>query len=378
MTETDYDVVIIGGGPAGSVAGINLAKSGLNTAIIERKDFPRDTLCGEFLSFEVTNHLKELDLFKKLISLKPNRISAFQLAAGNNKIFTSDLPFEGYSLKRSVLDLFLLDEAKKSGAQVVQPADVKEIKKYRENFILRIKTNEGILNITSNFVIGAYGKSNILDKKLRRTFSEHGSGYNGIKFHLKKDLLPDICDSIIYLFSDYNIYCGINTVSNNEATVCFLTGRNDFNHSPQDHLNNLIAENKSFASLINSLENIDLSNRVIYGSGNIYFGKKDLTPEGIIMIGDAAGVIAPLAGDGIGMAFQSAKIASEIISDFNKNYIGRDRLKHIYRARWKKQFAKRMLIARGIQNIILKEHLDTIPSGIVRFLIPSLISATRN
>ena len=47
---------------------------------------------------------------------------------------------------------------------------------------------------------------------------------------------------------------------------------------------------------------------LIFGTGNIYFGKKNLVENGIYMVGDASGIIAPLSGDGIGMAFESAKI----------------------------------------------------------------------
>ncbi len=376
MYNTDFDVVIIGGGPAGSVAGINLAKSGVNTAIIERKSFPRETLCGEFLSSEVTSHLKELNLFEKFISLNPNKITCFRFITFN-KIFNANLPFEGYSIKRSLFDQFLLNEAKESGVKVFQPAEVKDVQRDGKDFTLQIKLKGDLKNITGNFVVGAYGKSNILDKKLQRKFSHFHSGYTGIKFHLKKVLISDISDSTIYIFSGNNIYCGINTVSNDEATVCFLIKRNNSNELPKEQIRNLLNQNKIFSSLFRQ-NNINLSGQDIYGAGNIYFGRKSSSTNGIIMIGDAAGMIAPLTGDGIGMAFQSAKIASESILDFIKQNIDRRDVEKIYRLKWKKHFIKRILIARGIQNIVLNNYSDKIHSGIIRLLIPPLISATRN
>jgi flavin-dependent dehydrogenase len=377
MNDTDFDVVIIGGGPAGSTAGINLARQGLKTAIFERKSFPRETLCGEFLSAEVISHLIELHLFEKFLSLGPNKISTFRLVTSNNKIFDSTLPFEGYSIKRSVFDNFLLNAAAESGVRIFQPAEVAEIK-YHKNFCMKFLSGNQLLDISAKFVIGAYGKSNILDKKLNRPFAGNQSVYYGIKFHLKKELLAEFSDSAIYIFSGYNIYCGINTVGDNEVTVCFLGRKESDSNSPRVQLNNLIKENKNFASLFKNERSIDLSKQKIYGTGNIYFGKKNVIPSGIIMIGDAAGLIAPLAGDGIGMAIESAKMASEIIADSIYKNANRIEIYNTYRVSWKKHFTKRLFIAGRIQNIIMSGLFNKIHPLIVRFSTPYLISATRN
>lgn len=378
MNKTDCDVVIIGGGPAGSVAGINLAVTGLRTVILERKNFPRETLCGEFLSVEVINHLKELGLFEKFLSLNPNRISSFQFIT-INKSFSTDLSFEGYSLKRSIFDNFLLTEAQNAGAEIFQPAEVKDVSKGNGNFTTEFKSEGKILSVSSRFVIGAFGKSNILDKQLNRKYSQIRSGYNGIKFHMRKELLSNIKDSCIYIFSGSKIYCGINTVSGEEAAVCFLNRRNTGNESVIIHFENLMEENKQLAGLFN-YQIPDLKKLEVYGAGNIYFGSKELIKNGIIMIGDAAKVIAPLAGDGIGMAFQSAKIAAEIIiNNNNSEKINYTAVEQIYKSKWKRQFSERTRIARIIQSIILqKRYLNLVPDRIIQSIIPSIISATRD
>jgi flavin-dependent dehydrogenase len=377
MNRTDYDVVIIGGGPAGAIAGINLARAGLSTVIIERKIFPRETLCGEFLSIEVTNHIKELELFDKFLSLNPNSISSFQFIT-KMKSFSTGLPFEGYSLKRSIFDNFLLTEAKRTGAVIFQPAEVKDVIKGTGAFTTHFISAGRILEISSRFVIGAFGKRNFIDKKLGRHYSNIQSGYNGIKFHIRKELLSHVNDSCIYIFSGNKIYCGINTVSREEATVCFLSRKRTGNASAPIYFVRLMEENKQLAALFNN-QFPDLKKHEIYGAGNIYFGNKELVKDGIIMIGDAAKVIAPLAGDGIGMAFQSAKIAAGIIIKYNKEVINFTEIEQIYKSKWKQQFAKRTRVARIVQSIILqKKYLNLIPEGVIQRLIPSLISATRN
>lgn len=374
MKTNDFDVVIIGGGPAGSVAGINLSRAGINTAVIERKSFPRETLCGEFLSNEVAGHLKELNLFEKFISLSPNSITSFKLITPAGKVFGTTFPFTAYSLKRSIFDNFLLNEARKSGTFVLQPADVMVVGNDDGSFRLQLKTAGGYKTITAGYVIGAYGKSNILDKQLKRNFSDHKSGFNAIKFHVKKELLSDVCDPVIYIFSGHDIYCGINAVSGQEAAVCFLYKKTVLNETPSEKFDRLLDENKKFGSVFR--KKIEITHMDIYGAGNIYLGKRELIKDGIIMIGDAAGMIAPVAGDGIGMAIQSAKTAAGIIlNHFKEN--DHNKIYNIYRIEWEKLFSKRIYIANLIQNMIFKNYPEKLPA-ITNLLLPYSISATRN
>ena len=95
------------------------------------------------------------------------------------------------------------------------------------------------------------------------------------------------------------------------------------------------------------------------------------------MIGDAARVIAPLAGDGIGMAFQSAKIASKIIAQYFNEKKG-NMIEENYNRDWNKQFYRRIKSAGIIQNLMLKGYIEKIPVSVTRVLIPLSIKATSN
>ena len=103
-----HDVIIIGGGPAGSMAALYLSKYGLNTCIIEKKKFPQEVLCGEFLSGEVSKTLKELNLFESFLSLNPVKISKFKFINEQRTEISSEFYFPAYALKRSLFDHFLL------------------------------------------------------------------------------------------------------------------------------------------------------------------------------------------------------------------------------------------------------------------------------
>ena len=376
MDKYNFDVIIIGGGPAGSVAGINLARSGLRTAIIERKNFPRDTLCGEFLSVEVINYLKESDLYKKFMSLNPNLINSLFIGTGH-RVIEKKLPFTAHSIKRSIFDNFLLNEAVHAGVKLIQPAEVIAVLSNSDHLITRFKENNTIEEITSRFVIGAYGKRTMLDRKIERKFSSVKTEFSGIKFHLKKEFVPGINASGVYLFPARHIYCGINSVDNNEVTICFLSSKYGDAKSPKERFKKLFIENREFSSLFSDNFNPDFDNEKIYGAGNIYFGKKELIKNRILMVGDAAGVISPLAGDGIGIAFQSASMLSKIIiENFNRKDINTVVEKYSYE--WERIFSRRFKTAGIIQNLFLNNILEKIPAVLIKSLIPFAVKTTRN
>jgi len=68
MKTYNHDISIIGGGPAGAMASLYLSNFGIESCIIEKKRFPREVLCGEFLSCEVVSSLKKLNLFNKFLT----------------------------------------------------------------------------------------------------------------------------------------------------------------------------------------------------------------------------------------------------------------------------------------------------------------------
>ena len=102
--KLDYETAVIGGGPAGSSTAINLAKKGFKVCLFEKTSFPRETICGEFLSKEVIENLKILNLFDKFNALKPNLINSFRYFNDNGESISTHFNFNAYSLKRSTFD----------------------------------------------------------------------------------------------------------------------------------------------------------------------------------------------------------------------------------------------------------------------------------
>lgn len=350
-----HEIVIIGGGPSGSTAAIYLTEFGFDVCLIEKKIFPREILCGEFLSREVVNNLKELNLFSDFLNLNPNPIKSFAMCDDKNEISTQ-LDFQAYGLKRSVFDNLLLMNAKAKGVKVYQPYEVSEIIKKDNGYKLSLKSSvHSPQMINSRYVIAAYGKRNHLDAKLNRKFFSYKSNLDGIKYHVNKKFLRNVNDNQIQIYTADGIYCGVNSVSEEEVTFCFLEDRARILRTPVQSLEKLSNSSSSFKSLFTSeIENVFLSNRV-YGSGNIFFGRRNRVENGIFMIGDAAQVIAPLAGDGISMAMDSAKLLANLFSDKKQKNISDADLYDMYNGEWQKCFERRLRTALFIQRVLFKK-----------------------
>jgi flavin-dependent dehydrogenase len=376
-----YDVSIIGGGPAGSIAALYLQKAGFEVCLIEKKTFPRETLCGEFLSKEVTQNLKELKLFEKFLLLNPNPINSFKFYYDNGNYIRSDLDFPAFGLKRGNFDNFLLDCVKERGIKVFQPSEVREIIREGDSFTLIIDDGPSLQEIYSSKIIGAYGKQNILDKSLNRSFAYSKSSLNGIKFHIDECFFNGLDKNAIQIFTSRGIYCGVNYVDENKVTICFLENRKASRSNPKEQLKTLMRTNKSFGSLFNNNIEQSLSDLTLHGTGNIYFGNRELVVNGIFMIGDSAAVIAPLAGDGIGMAFQSAHLISEVFQI--QRVCGMDDIEteKFYIEEWKRTFRRRLFAAKLMQNIILNNYSRKIGffamSNFIQ-LLPKMIRSTRS
>ncbi len=382
MIEQSTDILIIGGGPAGSTTALYLSQLGFEITLIEKKVFPRETLCGEFLSKEVTDVLKEVNIFDDFISLKPNKLNSFRAVDESGIELKSDLNFDAYAMKRSVFDSLLLNKAKERNVNIIQPAEVTSTAKTNSGFISEIVDDaDQTVKIKSKLVIAAYGKQNILDKKLGRDFIDKKSNLNGIKFHLPISLLQKSFSEEIRIYTDERLYCGMNQVSDAEMTICFLENRKRSKIPSRERLIEVIISNKYFQKVFSdkAIDYIKTTN--VYGIGNIYFGNREVVENGIVMIGDAARVISPLAGDGIGMAMESAKFLYEIISKYKLDEANLEKIYLNYKKQYEKVFGKRLMTAKIIQGVILNKKTRELSFGLAKnypSLLPYLIKFTRS
>jgi hypothetical protein len=195
--------------------------------------------------------------------------------------------------------------------------------------------------------------------------------------HLNKKYFNNFSQHEIQIYSGSGMYCGLNAVDENTVTLCYLYDREKFKTANRDGPVSLALKNPKFGTLLNENFASQLKCNPVYGTGDIYFGSRELVEKGIFYIGDAAGVIAPLAGDGMGMAVQSASLLAEILF---KNNIDIVKSSQDYKREWRKQFSGRLRTAGTIQTLIMNNTIERIGLNIISlfpFLLPKLIHYTR-
>src|SRR4051812_8628425 len=126
MGSGPHEIVIIGGGPAGSAAAFHLARSGFAATVVESKSFPRVKVCGEYISPAATHLLSSILTKDQLAQAGAREVSEFVIEVGQRRR-TWPTPAPGLALSRSTLDQLLLDQARAAGANILQPASVRSV-----------------------------------------------------------------------------------------------------------------------------------------------------------------------------------------------------------------------------------------------------------
>lgn len=299
------DALIIGAGPAGSVAAILLARSGWQVRMVEQHRFPRDKVCGECLSntgFQVLSRLNLVDSFR---SLRPIGLRRTILYATNGESIEMPLPRSMWGISRVAFDQFLLDEARRSGAMVLQPVRCEKlIPGQSPRVCLRnLETNESTEH-TAPIVLLADGKGSLLPDPPQKT-----SDF-GIKTHFEK--VSGARDAI-EMFGVHDHYGGVAPIEQNRANAAFSIPAA------------LIAAHRGNidAAFNQIVDRNDALKRRLKGARRIgpwlaaplpRFAVSRAWPEGIIPLGNSAAALEPVGGEGMGLAMRSAELAVEAIA----------------------------------------------------------------
>lgn len=323
------------------ISAIQLARSGIECRLIERKKYPFHRVCGEYISNEAVPFLKSANLFPE--AFNPPVISTLMLSSVQGKYETMPLTLGGFGISRFTYDNFLVEKAKEAGVQVDQNTEVTNVEFLGQSFLVTTSTT----TYEAKVVLGAFGKRSKLDVQLNRSFLSKRSPYVGIKYHL----YTDHPDHVIALHNFRRGYCGIVNVEAGKTNLCYLTHRDNLKRYKNIHdmEGAVLAENPLLRSVLSSAKILFDKPETI---NEISFEPKTPVQDHILMVGDAAGMITPLCGNGMAMAIHSAKVASELVIRFvQEPAFNRAALETQYADEWKKRFAKRLWAGRQVQQL---------------------------
>lgn len=366
--------------PAGSTAGLLLARAGWSVALVEKQRFPRAKVCGEFVSAPSLQLLRELGLDESLVQSAGPEIQGLGLFVGAKRVVT-EMPHAqvsgyrwGRAIPREHLDRLLLRKVAEAGAEIWQPWSLDEVVKQSDGFCCTIRSKESneVNRLSSRLVIAAQGSWG-----RRSSFQLEGPAPRptdlfAFKARLRNcDLLPELMPLVMFPGG----YGGMVHADQNRTSFSFCIRRDTLEQCRHRWPNRKAAE-AAFAYIQQSSEAVSQVcaqaslDGQWYATGPLRPGILSCGSRGMFFVGNAAGEAHPIIADGINMAIQSAWIlchclvGSALSGSNNQNL---EVIGHLYAKHWRKEIGPRIrsgslfaTIAMSASNMwggLLCEHL---------------------
>ncbi|MEM4389242.1 MAG: NAD(P)/FAD-dependent oxidoreductase [Candidatus Micrarchaeia archaeon] len=320
----EFDVIVVGGGPGGSVTAALTARKGWKVLLLDKAKFPRDKTCGDAVSGKSLKVLRELDVVKEIERAPHANITGviFSNPKGTMveipfpKTDSTGAPYAGYCCRREVLDNILFRKAKREVAETRENFEVTDLL-FEDGKVVGVRGTElktgRQREFRSKIVVGADGATSVVARALGRGMQpdEHScvavrayyknvKGLTGnIEIHFVESLIPGY-------FWIFPLDGGLANVGVGMVTSEMKARRINLRQSMFDVIERHPAFKERFAGarLASELK-----------GWTLLFGSQRRKPHaaGALLVGDAAALVDPFTGEGMGNAMSAGKLASEVI-----------------------------------------------------------------
>ena len=313
--HTSFDAVVLGAGPAGATAALLLARAGWSVALVEKSEFPRRKVCGEFLSATNLPLLRELGLGERFLEVAGPDIRRVAIFAGRETV-VSDMPRLandshgwGHALGREHLDTMLVERAAALGACVFQPYTASELRRSGGSYECVITASD-TRTLRARIVIAAHGSwdHNELCTQPARP-PARPSDLIGFKARfVGTRLLPGLMPLLTFPGG----YGGMVHSDNGCVSLSCCIRRDSLarcrREAPGLPAGDAVLRHitQHCAGARDALSDARLEERSWRSAGPIRPGIRGTRRDGIFLVGNAAGEAHPVVAEGISMAMQSS------------------------------------------------------------------------
>lgn len=327
----EYDLIVVGAGPAGSACAITAARAGAKVLLLEKDHFPRQKACGEFVSSE------SLGLLTSLLANSPEKGMRDPLQSGSWNLGALAAPLEvdsarifldskvarlpilppARTIPRFDLDAALFDSARRSRVDAREDVVVRKVE---HNAVFTVHTDAE--RFSAKAVVNCTGRWS----QLTQYEAAGQEKWIGLKAHFSEIQPPNSVD--LYYFPGG--YCGVVALTQDAVNVCAMV-RADAGRSLEEVFAahpELWRRSRNWTPLFATVT-----------TSPLYFRKPVTCDQGVMLAGDAAGFIDPFAGDGISLALQSGALAAESLAGFLQGKATLDQAQQQYTATYSKRLA---------------------------------------